>query len=179
MPPSTATPTTPLPDFDRDVLPLVPDLERAARRYAGNHHDAQDLLQETLTKAWLHLHRFQPGTNLRAWLFRILVNTWISAHRKTERRPAETLVDVLDDAAAPSGAAHPSAEDEALHRLCDPRLARAFADLAPALRAAVYYADVRQLSHREIAELEGIPVGTVMSRTHRGRHLLRAALAAA
>ena len=171
--------TTQIREFERGVLPLRAELERAARRYTGNVHDAEDLLQETLAKAWSGFGRFAPGTNLRAWLFRIMVNTWISGHRRTERRPKELLTDTFTDAhlAADRFAAHTrSAELEALRGMPDRRLRRALAALPASLAQAVYYADVCQYPYKEIAEIEGIPLGTVMSRVHRARRQLRLAL---
>ena len=164
--------------FERGVRPLRAELERAARRYTGNAQDAEDLVQETLTKAWIGYGSFDPGTNLRAWLFRIMVNTWISRHRRTERRPRELLTDTFSDAqlARDRSSSHPSAEVEALQALPDGRLRQAFAALPGTLSRAVYYADVSQYAYKEIAEIEGIPLGTVMSRVFRARKQLRLAL---
>jgi RNA polymerase sigma-70 factor (ECF subfamily) len=183
-PPIGATEMTPSPnprqtsEFERGVLPLRPELQRVARRYTGNAHDAEDLVQETLAKAWSGFGSFDPGTNLRAWLFRIMVNSWISSHRRAERRPKEALTDVYTDAqlAEDRSAVHPSAELEALQGLPDGRLRHAFAALPASLALAVYYADVCQYAYKEIAEIEGIPLGTVMSRIHRARKQLRLAL---
>jgi RNA polymerase sigma-70 factor (ECF subfamily) len=183
-PPIGAAEMTPSPnprqttEFERGVLPLRPELERVARRYTGNVHDAEDLVQETLAKAWSGYGSFDPGTNLRAWLFRIMVNTWISSHRRTQRRPKESLTDAFTDAqlAEDRYAVHPSAELEALQDLPDGRLRHAFAALPTSLALAVYYADVCQYAYKEIAEIQGIPVGTVMSRIHRARKQLRLAL---
>lgn len=166
--------------FERDALALRDELGRAARRYTANAHDAEDLVQETYIRAWAGFDSFQPGSNLRAWMFRIMVNTWISAHRRSERRPRETLTDSITDAQlmAESGRRHtaPSAEAQALQWLPNDDLARAFQSLPESLQSAVYYAYVCQLAYQEIADLQRIPVGTVMSRLHRARRQLRAAL---
>lgn len=166
--------------FERDALVLRDELSRAARRYTANAHDAEDLVQETYIRAWAGFDSFQPGSNLRAWMFRIMVNTWISAHRRSQRRPQETLTDSITDAQlmAESGRGHtaPSAEAQALQLLPNGDLARAFQSLPESLQSAVFYAYVCQLAYQEIADLERIPVGTVMSRLHRARRQLRAAL---
>ena len=166
--------------FERDALVLRDELSRAARRYTANAHDAEDLVQETYIRAWAGFDSFQPGSNLRAWMFRIMVNTWISGHRRSQRRPRETLTDSITDAQlmAESGRHHtaPSAEAEALQWLPNGDLARAFQALPESLQSAVYYAYVCQLAYQEIADLERIPLGTVMSRLHRARRQLRAAL---
>jgi RNA polymerase sigma-70 factor (ECF subfamily) len=174
----TSSPISQTAEFERAVGPLRADLQRVARRYTGNAYDAEDLVQETLAKAWTGFGSFDPGTNLRAWLFRIMVNTWISGHRRTERRPREVLTDTFSDAqlAGDRSSAHPSAEVEALLGLPDGRLRQAFAALPAALSRAVYYADVSQYAYKEIADIEGIPLGTVMSRVHRARKQLRLAL---
>jgi RNA polymerase sigma-70 factor (ECF subfamily) len=166
--------------FEREALALRDELVRAARRYAKNAHDAEDLVQETYAKAWAGIESFEPGTNLRAWLFRIMVNTWISSHRRAERRPQETLTDSFTDAQLGADGQRfdtaPSAEHQALQRMPDDRVGQAIRSLNPTLQRAVYYADVCQLAYREIAELESIPLGTVMSRIHRARRLLREVL---
>ncbi|MDV3125008.1 sigma-70 family RNA polymerase sigma factor [Mycobacterium sp. 21AC1] len=168
--------------FQRDVVGLRADLERIAGRYTTNRWDAEDLVQETLTKAWVGFDSFQPGTNLRAWLSRIMVNTWISAHRKAERRPQETLTDSFTDAQLViDGYRHgglPSAEAHALERFPNETLADAVRALPGHLQEAIYYADVQQLPHRTIADLQNVPVGTVMSRLHRARRQLRTVLEA-
>ena len=175
---STTAPSMTATEFAAGVAPLLPELRRAARRYATTPHDADDLLQETLTRAWAGRGTFDGGAHLRAWLFRILVNTWISGHRRVERRPREALTETFDDAAAVLPT-QPSAEFQALRRLPDERLRAALASLPESLRTAMYYAAIEELPYRDIADLEGIPVGTVMSRVHRARLRLRAALAVA
>jgi RNA polymerase sigma-70 factor (ECF subfamily) len=155
-------------------------LERAARGYTKNLQDAEDLVQETYAKAWAGFDSFDSGTNLRAWMYRIMVNTWISTHRKVQRRPQESLTEEFNDAqlAAESrrSPAVASAEAQALTRLPNGDIARAMRTLPQTLQAAVYYADICQLPYREIAAIEGIPLGTVMSRVHRARRQLRLAL---
>jgi RNA polymerase sigma-70 factor (ECF subfamily) len=166
--------------FEREALPLRAELGRAALRYTHNAHDAEDLVQETFAKAWAGFGSFDPGTNLRAWMFRIMVNAWISSHRRSERRPRETLTESFTDAQlmAESRRFHtaPSAESQALLLLPDGELRRAFQTLPATLQSVVYYADICQLAYREIADVERIPLGTVMSRLHRARRQLRSAL---
>jgi RNA polymerase sigma-70 factor (ECF subfamily) len=166
--------------FERQTLPLRQELERAAYRYTRNVHDGEDLLQETFAKAWAGYGSFGPDTNLRAWMFRIMVNTWISSHRRTERRPKEALTDSFTDAQLGAQSARsvglPSAEAQALQRMPNDRIRNALQTLPQDLQAIVYYAVVCQFAYKEIAALEGIPVGTVMSRVHRARRQLRVAL---
>jgi RNA polymerase sigma-70 factor (ECF subfamily) len=164
--------------FIAEALPLRPQLARAARGYTKNAQDAEDLVQETYAKAWAAYASFDTGTNLRAWMFRIMVNTWISTHRRAERRPQESLTDSFTDSqlAAEWSPALSSAESQALRRLPNHDIARAMSTLPETLQAVVYHADICQLPYREIAAIEGIPLGTVMSRLHRARRQLRAAL---
>ena len=169
-----------MPASSGEALPLRQELERAAYRYTRNVHDAEDLLQETFVKAWAGYGSFDPDTNLRAWMFRIMVNTWISSHRRTERRPKEALTDSFTDAQLGAQSARsvglPSAEAQALQRMPNDRIRNALQTLPQDLQAIVYYADVCQFAYKEIAAIEGIPVGTVMSRVHRARRQLRVAL---
>ena len=166
--------------FVAEALPLHEELLRAARRYAHNVQDAEDLVQETYIKAWTGFHSFTPGTNLRAWMLRIMVNTWISTHRKTQSRPAEMLTDDITDAqVAAAGGAAPSTEFEALSRHIDADLRRAVQSLPTTLQATIFYADVCELPHKEIALITDVPVGTVMSRVHNARKRLRSALRSA
>jgi RNA polymerase sigma-70 factor, ECF subfamily len=166
--------------FEREVLPLSTELERAARRYTRNSYDAEDLVQETIAKAWAGFESFEPGSNLRAWMHRILVNTWISAHRRSERRPQEWLTDSFTDmqlAAVNCRIGNvPSAEERALEWWPDTDIRQAFEALPTNLQTAVYYVYVCQYPYKEIARMEGIPVGTVMSRIHRARRQLRVSL---
>jgi RNA polymerase sigma-70 factor, ECF subfamily len=167
--------------FVAEALPLVDTLYSGALRYTRNPADAEDLVQETFTKAYASFERFTPGTNLKAWLYRIMTNTYISDYRKRQRRPVEVTVDADDDGSfslydqiAETVAA--PAEVEALSRLSDDEVKQALADLPEAFRMAVYLADVEGFSYAEIADIMGTPIGTVMSRLHRGRSALQRAL---
>ena len=164
--------------FEMAAMPLRSELERAARRYTRSVHDAEDLVQETFAKAWAGFDSFDPGTNLRAWMHRIMVNAWIGSHRRAECRPKESLTDSFTDAqlGGETSRLSPSAEVRALQRLPDEDLRHAIGALSAPLQAVIYYADVCELPYKEIARMEGIPVGTVMSRVHRARRQLRAAL---
>jgi RNA polymerase sigma-70 factor (ECF subfamily) len=165
--------------FERDLLPLRAELERTARRYVRNPHDAQDLVQETFAKAWAAYDSFDQDSNAQAWMHRILINTWISAYRRMERRPQELLTDSFTDAdmaAENKRSAPASAEARALQGMPNHQIRQAMRKLPQFMQEVVYYADVCQYTYKEIAELGGIPVGTVMSRIHRARARLRAAL---
>ncbi len=167
--------------FERDVVPQLNQLYPAALRMTRNPTDAEDLVQETSAKAYAAYHQFRPGTNLRAWLNRILTTTFINAYRKRRREPQQALGGDLQewqmsaDRLAPPV---PSAEAEALDRTTDSDLLRALRDLPNEFRTAVYLADVEGYPYREIAEIMGTPVGTVMSRLHRGRRKIREQLIA-
>jgi RNA polymerase sigma-70 factor (ECF subfamily) len=144
--------------------------------------DAEDLVQETMLKAYASFHTFEDGTNIRAWLFRILTNTWINSYRAAQRRPDEVLADTVTDAqlaavAARSTVELASAELAALEALGDDEVRRAVQSLPEFQRIVVYYADVAGFRYKEIADILQIPVGTVMSRLHRGRRELRGLLA--
>jgi RNA polymerase sigma-70 factor, ECF subfamily len=166
--------------FEREVPLLWAELERAARRYTRNSHDAEDLMQETMAKAWAGVESFEPGSSLRAWMHRIMINTWISAHRRSERRPQEWLTDSFTDVhlAAANGRIGnvPSAEERALEWWPDTDIRQAFEALPNNLQTAVYYVYVCQYPYKDIARMERIPVGTVMSRIHRARRQLRVSL---
>jgi RNA polymerase sigma-70 factor, ECF subfamily len=168
-------------DFERDVLPVMGQLYPAAFRMTKNASDAEDLVQETVTKAYAKFHQFRPGTNLRAWLHRILANTFINGYRKQRREPAAALTSDLGDdwqgGVDRLGPAARSAEAEALDRLADSDILRALRELPDDFRMAVYLADIEGYPYREVAELMGTPIGTVMSRLHRGRSKLREKLA--
>ena len=161
--------------FVRDVLPLVDQLYRAARRYTRNAADAEDLVGETIVKAYAGFDRFNDGTNARAWLFRILTNMWISSYRTSQRRPDEVLTaDVTE--AWPRAGGHQSAEVAVLEAMGDDEVRDALAALPEGQRMVVYYADVEGFRYKEIAAILDVPLGTVMSRLHRGRANLRALL---
>ncbi|HEY7142912.1 MAG TPA: sigma-70 family RNA polymerase sigma factor [Streptosporangiaceae bacterium] len=152
-------------------------LYSAAARMTRNPADAEDLVQETYARAYASFHQFQEGTNLRAWLHRILTNTFITSHRKKQREPAVTTAGIEDwhltrlQAYLPGGLR--SAEELALERMPDAGLSAAFRELPGEFATAVYLADVEGFGYREIASLMGCPIGTVMSRLHRGRTRLR------
>ena len=153
-------------------------------RMTRHHADAEDLLQDTMLKAYTNFHTFQQGTNLRAWLYRILTNNYINAYRKRQRRPAQFPAEEITDQQLATHAQHTStglltAEDEALERLPDNAIKAAMQALPEQFRMAVYYADIEGLRRSEIAEVMGTPIGTVVSRLHRGRRQLRGMLAPA
>jgi RNA polymerase sigma-70 factor, ECF subfamily len=167
--------------FTQEAIPYMERLYPAALRLTRNHCDAEDLIQETFAKAYVKFHQFVPGTNLRAWLHRILVTTFYSSCRRKDRRAAEVLAaEIYDSADRHDGlAAQPkSAEAEALENLGDSRVMRALGDLPECFRATIYLADVLGYRYAEVAELTGVPLGTVMSRIHRGRAILRQSLRA-
>jgi len=165
--------------FVAEAMPLVDRLYSAALRYTRDATDAEDLVQETMVKAYRSFHQYRPGTNLKAWLYRVLHTTYISMYRKAQRRPQETLQEQIDefsfyDEVARNGA---SAEREVLESLTADEVKQALAELPESFRLAVYLADVEGFAYKEIAEIMDTPVGTVMSRLHRGRKLLQKALA--
>jgi RNA polymerase sigma-70 factor, ECF subfamily len=165
--------------FERQVMPEIDRMYGAAVRYTRDPIEAQDLVQETVAKAFSSFHQYQQGTNLRAWLYRILHTTYISMYRKKQRRPQETLHDADRGLLVlRRGHAGPSAErSEVLERITDDEVKQALADLPESFRMAVYLADVEEFSYKEIAEIMDTPIGTVMSRLHRGRKALQQALA--
>lgn len=164
--------------FERDAMGFVDQLYSAAMRMTRNPQDAEDLVQEAYTKAYSSFHQYRPGTNLKAWLYRILTNTYINLYRKRQRQPQQSTVDTLEDWQMAQAAEHTStglrsAETEALDRLPDSDVKEALQSIPEEFRLAVYFADVEGFAYREIAEILDIPIGTVMSRLHRGRKLLR------
>ena len=167
--------------FEDDVVPLLPQLYSAALRLTRNPSDAEDLLQETLLRAFRGYATFKAGTNLRAWMYRILTNTFINRYRQQARQPAEVELGELEDMylyrrlGQESGAAR-SAEDEALERFVDADVKAAVESLPENFRIPVLLADVEGFSYKEIAKIMDVPIGTVMSRLHRGRKALEKAL---
>ncbi len=167
--------------FERDALVFTSQLYGAALRYTKKPHDAQDLVQDTYAKAFTSFHQFEPGTNLKAWLYRILTTTFINNYRKNQRRPQISAGEVEDwqIAAASSHTSDQgkSAEEEVLENIADKDIKDALAAMPEEFRMAVYLSDVEGFSYKEIAEITEVPTGTVMSRLHRGRKLLRTSLA--
>jgi RNA polymerase sigma-70 factor, ECF subfamily len=172
--------------FEREVVQFRKDLYPVALRMTRNPSDAEDLVQETMTRAYVGIKHFTPGTNARAWLFRIMSNTFINTCRKRKREPVHVLSGEFDSSCAtsPSQAAHgrpgsaPSAESEVLEQFTYSDFREALAKLPESFRTAIYLADVEGYSYKDIADMVGVPLGTVMSRLSRARKRLRVHLAA-
>jgi RNA polymerase sigma-70 factor, ECF subfamily len=168
-------------EFEREIACFRAYLNPIAFRLTFNMHDAEDLVQETIIRAYQGLGHFAPGTNIRAWMYTILRNTFASSYRKRMREPRQQLtgdVGRLGSGRLLDRVTARSAETEALERLGETEILRALTELPKCFRAAVYLADVQGYRYREIAEMLEIPVGTVMSRLHRARRIMRRRLAA-
>jgi RNA polymerase sigma-70 factor (ECF subfamily) len=162
--------------FEFEAMPLLPGLYSAGYRLTRNAADAEDLVQETYLRAFRSFHQFQPGTNLKAWLYRILTNTFINSYRKKQREPQTVSDDEIEDwylySKMSDEGFEPSAETAVLESLPDEDVQEALSSLPEQFRIAVLLADVEGFSYKEIAEITGVPIGTVMSRLHRGRKAL-------
>jgi len=167
--------------YESEIAGHRRDLYPAALRMTRNPCDAEDLVQESMARAYAGIRHFTPGTNGKAWLFRILSNTFVSGYRKRQREPVHVLgaeVDTL--AAGDTGVpgASPSAEDAVLGQFANSEVRDALTELPECFRATVYLADIEGYPYRDVAQMLGVPIGTVMSRLHRARALLRKRLSA-
>jgi RNA polymerase sigma-70 factor (ECF subfamily) len=181
-PRSTETEAERTARFEAEALQYLDQLYAAAMRMTRNPADAEDVVQETFAKAYGSFHQFTPGTNLKAWLYRILTNTYINSYRKKQREPQLSDGENVEDWQLARAESHTSsglksAETVALENLPDSDVKDALQQLAPDFRLAVFLADVEGFSYKEIAEIMGTPIGTVMSRLNRGRTQLRKLLA--
>ena len=166
--------------FAEDAMPLMDGLYSAAMRMTRNAADAEDLVQETYLKAFNAYERFEAGTNLKAWMYRILTNSYINAYRKKQRRPDESDIDDIEDlylyrrlGGAESAVLSRSAEDELLEMFGEDEVKLALEDLPEHYRMPILLADDEGFAYKEIAEILDVPIGTVMSRLHRGRKQLQ------
>ena len=170
-------------DFAEQAMEYAPQLYSAALRMTRNRADAEDLVQEAFLKGYRSFHTFQEGTNLRAWLFRILTNTYINIYRAKQRRPQESDLGEVEDlylyrrlGSMETAAASLSAEEQFMDLFTDDEVKQALDDLPENFRLPVLLADVEGFAYKEIAEMLDIPIGTVMSRLHRGRKAMQRAL---
>lgn len=167
--------------YETEIARHRRELYPAALRMTRNPSDAEDLVQESMARAYAGLRHYTPGTNGRAWLFRILSNTFVSSYRKRQREPVQVLSSEFDTLLSVLPAGHepgehrlaPSAEDAVLGQFGHSEVRQALSELPECFRATVYLADVEGYPYREVADLLGVPIGTVMSRLHRARALLR------
>ena len=165
--------------FISEAVPLRAELLRVAYGHTRNRSDAEDLVQETYARAWSKYDMFEPGTNIRAWMSRIMINLWMNSHRRKTRRVPETLAGSLSDEGhfAQSSAVTPSAEDTVLRDYPGDAVTHFIGMLPISTQAILYYADVCQYPLKDVAAMAGVPLGTVMSRRHRAHGRLRAQLA--
>lgn len=163
--------------FEEEAMPFLGQLYGAALRLTRNPADAEDLVQQTFMRAYAAFEQFESGTNLRAWLYKILQNTFISAYRKQQRQPKTVSAEVSEDFSLYDQLAEGgSAETEVLERIPDSEVKAALESLPEQFRTAVLLADVEGFSYQEIADITDVSIGTVMSRLHRGRKALQRAL---
>ena len=167
-------------EFINDAMQYAPQLFSTALRMTRNRADAEDLVQETFLKGWRSFHTFQEGTNLRAWLFRIMTNTYINKYNAKQRRPEETELDEVEElflfrrlGAFDQSKMNASAEDQMLELFTDDEIKSALEELPEQFLLPVLLSDVDGFSYKEIAEMLDVPIGTVMSRLHRGRKVMQ------
>jgi RNA polymerase sigma-70 factor (ECF subfamily) len=171
---------TPAELLTKEAMQYAPQLFSTALRMTRNRADAEDLVQETFVKAWRSFATFQEGTNLRAWLFRIMTNTFINKYNAQQRRPQETELDEVEElflfrriGAFDQSKMNQSAEDQLLEFFTDDEVKSAIEELPEMFRLPVLLSDVDGFSYKEIAEMLDVPIGTVMSRLHRGRKMMQ------
>ena len=167
-------------DFTTDAMQYAPQLFATALRMTRNRADAEDLVQETFLKGWRAFESYQDGTNLRAWLFRIMTNTFINKYNSQQRKPQETELDEVEEmflfrrmGAFDQSKLNQSAEDQMLELFTDDEVKNAIEELPETFRMPVLLSDVEGFSYKEIAEMLDVPIGTVMSRLHRGRKAMQ------